>query len=548
MGMIMFDDFFIRALFAGIGLAVIVGPLGCLIIWRKMAFFGDTLAHAALLGIALAILADVSSLIAVPFVTLAICIAIMVAKRTPSLSSDTILAILAHSTLALGLVLVSVTGGRNVDVNGLLFGDILSVDTTDLLVIYAGGGAILAIIVWQWRRLVAATLSPEIAEAEGLSPQRTEWLFMVLIALVVSIAVKLVGVLLITALMIIPAAAARRLVTSPEMMAVLASILGVIGVIAGLYGSAEFDTPSGPSIIVAGALLLLGLTFVPRRLSVANDSPAPYNQSSGKAFMASDKTDLINLENAGVRRDNRWLVRGIDLRIRKGEIVTIIGPNGAGKSTTAKLAVGTIRANEGRVQRQAGLRVGYVPQKLHIDPALPMRVDRLLDLTAKVSPDEKKQALEAVGASHLATAFVQDLSGGEFQRILLARAMVRRPNLLVLDEPVQGVDFASEAMLYNLIRQIRDTTGCGVLMISHDLHIVMADTDTVLCLNGHICCSGSPDSVVSNPEYLRLFGAPDTAALAVYRHDHDHIHLPDGTVQHADGSISDSCHPDKHET
>ena len=263
--------------------------------------------------------------------------------------------------------------------------------------------------------------------------------------------------------------------------------------------------------------------------------------------MASDKTDLINLENAGVRRDNRWLVRGIDLRIRKGEIVTIIGPNGAGKSTTAKLAVGTIRANEGRVQRQAGLRVGYVPQKLHIDPALPMRVDRLLDLTAKVSPDEKKQALEAVGASHLATAFVQDLSGGEFQRILLARAMVRRPNLLVLDEPVQGVDFASEAMLYNLIRQIRDTTGCGVLMISHDLHIVMADTDMVLCLNGHICCSGSPDSVVSNPEYLRLFGAPDTAALAVYRHDHDHIHLPDGTVQHADGSISDSCHPDKHE-
>ena len=223
--------------------------------------------------------------------------------------------------------------------------------------------------------------------------------------------------------------------------------------------------------------------------------------------MASDKTDLINLENAGVRRDNRWLVRGIDLRIRKGEIVTIIGPNGAGKSTTAKLAVGTIRANEGRVQRQAGLRVGYVPQKLHIDPALPMRVDRLLDLTAKVSPDEKKQALEAVGASHLATAFVQDLSGGEFQRILLARAMVRRPNLLVLDEPVQGVDFASEAMLYNLIRQIRDTTGCGVLMISHDLHIVMADTDTVLCLNGHICCSDSPDSVVSNPEYLRLFVA-----------------------------------------
>lgn len=281
-GIIMFDDFFIRALFAGIGLAIIVGPLGCLIIWRKMAFFGDTLAHAALLGIALAILIDISSLVGVPLVTLASCIALMIAKRTPSLSSDTILAILAHSTLALGLVLISLTGGRSLDVNGLLFGDILAVDTTDLLVIYAGGGAILAIIIWQWRRLIAATLSPEIAEAEGLSPQRAEWLFMMLIALVVSIAVKLVGVLLITALMIIPAAAARRLVSSPEMMAGLASLLGVIGVIAGLYGSAEFDIPSGPAIILAGGLLLLGLSFVPRRLTAnANVRPHTHQDEVG---------------------------------------------------------------------------------------------------------------------------------------------------------------------------------------------------------------------------------------------------------------------------
>jgi zinc transport system permease protein len=281
-GMIMFDDFFIRALFAGIGLAIIVGPLGCLIIWRKMAFFGDTLAHAALLGIALAILIDISPLVGVPLVTLASCISLMIAKRTPSLSSDTILAILAHSTLALGLVLISLTGGRSLDVNGLLFGDILAVDTTDLLVIYAGGGAILAIIIWQWRRLIAATLSPEIAEAEGLSPQRAEWLFMMLIALVVSIAVKLVGVLLITALMIIPAAAARRLVSSPEMMAGLASLLGVIGVIAGLYGSAEFDIPSGPAIILAGGLLLLGLSFVPRRRPAnANMRPHTHQDEVG---------------------------------------------------------------------------------------------------------------------------------------------------------------------------------------------------------------------------------------------------------------------------
>ena len=163
-----------------------------------------------------------------------------------------------------------------------MFGDILAVDTTDLLVIYAGGGAILAIIIWQWRRLIAATLSPEIAEAEGLSPQRAEWLFMMLIALVVSIAVKLVGVLLITALMIIPAAAARRLVSSPEMMAGLASLLGVIGVIAGLYGSAEFDIPSGPAIILAGGLLLLGLSFVPRRRPAnANMRPHTHQDEVG---------------------------------------------------------------------------------------------------------------------------------------------------------------------------------------------------------------------------------------------------------------------------
>ena len=166
-----------------------------------------------------------------------------------------------------------------------------------------------------------------------------------------------------------------------------------------------------------------------------------------------------------------------------------------------------------------------------------------MQLTTTVDKAACARALEAVGIEHLASAYVQDLSGGEFQRALLARAILRQPDLLVLDEPVQGVDFASEVMLYDLIKTIRDTSGCGVLMISHDLHIVMADTDTVLCLNGHICCSGSPDTVVTNPEYMRLFGGHTAGQLAVYQHDHDHIHLPDGTVQHADGSISDHCHP-----
>ena len=260
----MFDDFFTRALLAGIGLSALVGPLGCLIIWRQMAFFGDTLAHAALLGIALAVMADLSPMIGVPVVTLATCVALLVAKNSERLSSDTILAILAHSTLAFGLVLIAISGSRAVNVNGLLFGDILAVSTNDLAVIYGGGAIVMGIIFWQWRRLLAAIVSPEIAEAEGLSPQRAEWLFMILIAFVVSISLKLVGVLLITALMIIPAAAARRFGGSPELMAAMASLFGVIGIVSGLYGSAYFDTPSGPSIILASAFSLAIVMLLPR--------------------------------------------------------------------------------------------------------------------------------------------------------------------------------------------------------------------------------------------------------------------------------------------
>jgi len=260
----MLDDFFTRALFAGIGLSVIVGPLGCLIIWRQMAFFGDTLAHAALLGIALAVMADLSPMIGVPVVTVATCVALLVAKNSQRLSSDTILAILAHSTLAFGLVLIAISGSRAVNVNGLLFGDILAVSKIDLMIIYGGGALIMGTIFWQWRRLLAAIVSPEIAEAEGSSPQRAEWLFMILIAFVVSISLKLVGVLLITALMIIPAAAARRFGGSPELMAVMASVFGVIGSVGGLYGSAYFDTPSGPSIILASALILAIVMILPR--------------------------------------------------------------------------------------------------------------------------------------------------------------------------------------------------------------------------------------------------------------------------------------------
>jgi zinc transport system ATP-binding protein len=258
---------------------------------------------------------------------------------------------------------------------------------------------------------------------------------------------------------------------------------------------------------------------------------------------ASSSAPLVTLRGAGVRRAGRWLVRGVDLAIAPGEIVTLIGPNGSGKSTTAKLATGVLRPDEGAVSRKERLRVGYVPQSLAIDWTLPLTVGRLMTLTGSHPQAAVDEALEAVGIRHLEGAEVQFLSGGEFQRALLARAIVRRPELLVLDEPVQGVDFSGEVALYDLIRSIRDTTRAGILMISHDLHVVMASTDTVICLNGHVCCRGTPQSVASSQEYMSLFGARAADALAIYRHRHDHTHLPDGRVRHADGSITDDCHP-----
>ena len=255
---------------------------------------------------------------------------------------------------------------------------------------------------------------------------------------------------------------------------------------------------------------------------------------------------LVDVAGAGVRRDGRWLVEGVDVTIRRGEIVTLIGPNGSGKSTTAKLVTGVLKPDAGTVSRQAGLRVGYVPQKLSIDWTMPLTVRRLMSLTGSYPRTEIDAALTATGVAHLANAEVQNLSGGEFQRTLMARAMIRKPDLLVLDEPVQGVDFSGEVALYDLIGKIRDETGCGILLISHDLHVVMAATDTVICLNGHVCCRGTPESVARSPEYLSLFGARAANALAVYQHHHDHTHLPDGRVEEADGRIVDA-HEHVHE-
>ncbi len=258
----------------------------------------------------------------------------------------------------------------------------------------------------------------------------------------------------------------------------------------------------------------------------------------------SQHAPLVSLTGAGVYRDGRWLVRGVDLTLKRGEIVTLIGPNGSGKSTTARMAIGLIKPDEGDIRRDPAMTVGYVPQKLAIDRSLPLTVDRMMRLTGRLPAEQSRAALAEVGIEHLASAQVQNLSGGEFQRALLARAIAHTPDLLILDEPVQNVDFAGEVALYELIGKIRDRTGCGVLLISHDLHVVMAQTDTVICLNGHVCCSGTPESVAASPEYRNLFGGRAAEAVAFYRHDHDHTHLPDGRVKHADGSITDHCHPD----
>ncbi|WP_319637371.1 metal ABC transporter ATP-binding protein [Pacificispira spongiicola] len=260
----------------------------------------------------------------------------------------------------------------------------------------------------------------------------------------------------------------------------------------------------------------------------------------------SDSPPLIRAEGIGARGGGRWLIRNVDLTVGRGEIVTLIGPNGSGKSTTVKSVLGVLTPDEGSVIRAPGLRVGYVPQKLAIDWTLPLTVDRLMSLTGPVSAKDRAAALDRTGIPHLAKAEVAQLSGGEFQRALLARAIARKPDLLVLDEPVQGVDVAGEVALYALIDQIRHETGCGILLISHDLHVVMAATDRVLCLNTHICCQGSPQSVAEDPAYRALFGDRAAASIAVYTHHHDHTHLPDGRVRLADGSVADSCEHDHH--
>ena len=240
--------------------------------------------------------------------------------------------------------------------------------------------------------------------------------------------------------------------------------------------------------------------------------------------MTPTKTPLIELHNVMVQLNRRLVLDNISLRVEPGEIITIVGPNGCGKSTLLRTIIGAVRPVRGQVVRPPRLRIGYVPQRLHIDATLPLTVRRFLSLPRRAQDEAATAALHQVGAGHLLDRRMQALSGGQFQRILLARALLGVPELLVLDEAAQGLDQSGSAAFYQLIEAARLRLGCAVLMVSHELHVVMAASDRVICLNGHICCAGTPEHVASAPEYRALFGSGTQGALALYRHTHDHHH------------------------
>lgn len=243
-----------------------------------------------------------------------------------------------------------------------------------------------------------------------------------------------------------------------------------------------------------------------------------------------DTLPLVDVSGVEMRFGSNVVLTNIDLRVGEGEFVTLIGPNGSGKSTLVRIVLGLLTPQRGRVYLRPGVRVGYMPQRVAVDPTLPITVGRFLTLGTRASRPRLNEVLHEVGAERVIDHAIQDISGGELQRVLLARALLRDPDLLVLDEPVQGVDVTGQGEMFELISSVRDRHGCGVLMVSHDLHLVMAATDTVICLNRHVCCSGHPEAVSRHPAYLALFGPLADRGLAVYTHRHDHRHETDGEV------------------
>jgi len=236
---------------------------------------------------------------------------------------------------------------------------------------------------------------------------------------------------------------------------------------------------------------------------------------------------LLSLVNINLQIGERSLLENVNLELKRGEIVTVVGPNGAGKTTLLRVALGLQKPTTGKVTVNAGITIGYVPQKLHIDPTFPITVRRFLALAKSHKKVDFSKLLDDVGAAHVIDSPLQNLSGGELQRILMARALMREPDVLVLDEPVQGVDVHGQVELYELISRVRTERNCAILMVSHDLHLVMASTDRVFCLNRHICCSGTPEVVINDPAYTELFGAHAARHLAFYVHDKEHKHEQD---------------------
>lgn len=233
---------------------------------------------------------------------------------------------------------------------------------------------------------------------------------------------------------------------------------------------------------------------------------------------------LVETHGMAVKQGAREVLRDVDFAIAPGEIVTVVGPNGSGKSTLVKALIGAMKPARGRVARQPGLRLGYVPQGLRLDESMPMTVSRFLDLPRRVGARAKAEALREAGAGDLADRQLTALSGGQFQRVLLARALLNDPQVLILDEPTTGLDQPAQASFYLLLEHLRDRLGCAVLMVSHDLHVVMSASDRVICLNGHVCCEGHPEVVAQAEEYRALFGTGTQGALALYRHEHSHRH------------------------
>lgn len=271
-----------------------------------------------------------------------------------------------------------------------------------------------------------------------------------------------------------------------------------------------------------------------------------HSEGHGIARSPVDPSALISARGISVSRYGRDILIDVDLDIREREIVTLIGPNGAGKTTLVRVLLGLEKPDRGIIHRRRDLTIGYVPQRFDSDSVIPMTVERFLVLGGSYGEDRIAAMLEHVDAASVRRQQLGELSGGEMQRVLLARALLRSPNLLVLDEPVQGVDQSGEADLYNLIARLRDEAGFGVLLVSHDLHIVMARSDRVICLNRHVCCSGVPETVAQHPSYGRLFGAEAARAFALYRHHHDHSHDLAGMPQRDPaGDTSDPARGDR---